>query len=343
MKLTRLTLREIAEKLDLEVRGDGSVKISGIANLQDAEPDQLAFLFNSTYKSQLTQSNAGAVVLQQVDADCCQIPAIISPQPRLTWAKIASLFDPRPLPDLKVHPSASISPTATCGSDVTIGAFAVIEAKVRLDPGVVIGPGCVIGEGSAVGENSRLAANVTIYHEVFIGKNAIIHSGAVIGADGFGFEFDATSGSLAKIAQVYGVVIGDDVEIGAGTTIDRGALNHTKIADGVKLDNQVQVGHGTSIGANTAVSGCTAIAGSTRIGAYCLIGGAVGIIDNIEIADQVEITAMSLVSRSIKEKGRYSSGTGLMPGKKWKRSIVGFARLNEILQRLRALEHHNKK
>ena len=145
---------------------------------------------------------------------------------------------------------------------------------------------------------------------------------------------------LVKIPQIYGVQIGDDVEIGAGTTIDRGALNHTRIGQGVKLDNQVQIGHGSSVGSYTAISGCTAIAGSTKIGAYCLIGGAVGIVDNIEIVDQVEITAMSLVSQSIKEKGRYSSGTGLMPGKLWKRSIVGFAKLNEILKRIRALERH---
>ncbi|MFT4712940.1 MAG: UDP-3-O-[3-hydroxymyristoyl] glucosamine N-acyltransferase [Candidatus Azotimanducaceae bacterium] len=166
----------------------------------------------------------------------------------------------------------------------------------------------------------------------------IVHAGAVIGADGFGFEFDGATGTLVKIPQIYGVKIGNDVEIGAGTTIDRGALNDTLIGEGVKLDNQVQIGHGTSVGANTAISGCTAIAGSTKIGSYCLIGGAVGIIDNIEIADQVEITAKSLVSQSITEKGRYSSGTGLMLSKDWKRSIVVFKKLDKLVKRIRGLE-----
>lgn len=165
-----------------------------------------------------------------------------------------------------------------------------------------------------------------------------MHSGAVIGADGFGFEFDSASGDFVKIPQVYGVRIGNHVEIGAGTTIDRGALNDTTIGDGCKLDNQVQIGHGTRVDHHTVISGCTAIAGSTKIGSYCLIGGAVGIVDNIEITDQVEITAMTLVSQSIREKGRFSSGTGLMPGNEWKRSVVGFRKLDEILKRLRRLE-----
>ncbi|MDP6026066.1 MAG: UDP-3-O-(3-hydroxymyristoyl)glucosamine N-acyltransferase [Pseudomonadales bacterium] len=337
------TLGEIADALDLEVRGDASVEISGIANLIDAKSDQLTFLFNPAYLKQLADSAAAAVVLNDEYADSCNLPVLVCAQPRLAWARIAGLFDQTPQPSEKIHPTAVVSPTATHGSDVTIGAYAVVEARARLDKNVVVGPGCFIGEAVTIGEYSRLSANVSVYHGVTIGERAIIHSGAVIGADGFGFEPDYTTGSLVKIPQIFSVSIGDDVEIGAGTTIDRGALNDTSIANGVKLDNQVQIGHGTCIGANTAISGCTAIAGSTKIGAHCLIGGAVGIIDNIEIVDQVEITAMSLVSRSIRQKGRYSSGTGLMPGKSWKRSIVGFAKLDEIIKRLRALERQLKK
>ncbi len=333
-----MKLEDLARQLDLEYRGDASVEICGIAKLSEAGPDQLAFLFTSAYKTQLANCQAAAVVLREADAADCPRPLLISEQPRLTWAKVAALFDPTPIPSLKVHDRAEISLTATLGSNVTIGPNATISAGARIEKDAVIGAGCFIGENSLVGEASRIEANVTIYHGVTIGSRCRIHSGAVIGADGFGFEFDRSTGKLVKIPQIFGVVIGDDVEIGAGTTIDRGALNDTVVGDGVKLDNQVQVGHGTTIGSNTAISGCTAIAGSTAIGSYCLIGGAVGIVDNITIADQVEITAMSLVSRSIKESGRYSSGTGLLPGKQWKRSIVGFSKLDEILKRIRRLE-----
>jgi len=331
-----LTLGEIAHSLNLELKGDPSILITGLASINDAGPDQLSFLFSSAYQIHLKDSAAAALVVRAEDAEHCTQPHIISKQPRLTWAQVAAMFDPKPLPNLKLHESADISPTASCGSEVTVGANAVIESAVRLDHGVVIGPGCVIGEGVTIGEGSVLSANVTVYHGVKIGKNTLIHSGAVIGADGFGFEFDGRG--LVKIPQIYSVDIGDDVEIGAGTTIDRGALKDTVISNGVKLDNQVQIGHGVFIGANTAISGCSAIGGSTKVGSYCLIGGGVGIVDNIEVTDQVEITALSLVSQSIKQKGRYSSGTGLLPGNIWKRSIVGFSKLNEILQRIRKLE-----
>ncbi|MEX2489910.1 MAG: UDP-3-O-(3-hydroxymyristoyl)glucosamine N-acyltransferase, partial [Pseudomonadales bacterium] len=320
------------------LRGDSSVEVNGIADLLGARSGQLTFLFNSAWRSSLKETQASAVILRAEDAPDCPIPLLISPQPRLIWARVARVFDPLPAGSGRIHPSAVISDKATIGDQVSIDANVVVEDYAQIEADTVIGAGSFIGQHSRVGEGSRLFANVTLYHDVTIGKRAIIHSGAVIGADGFGFEFDGQTGILVKIPQVYGVRIGDDVEIGAGSTIDRGALNHTEVANGVKLDNQVQVGHGTRIGAHTAISGCTAIAGSTRIGSYCLIGGAVGIIDNIEITDQVEITAKTLVSRSITEKGRYSSGTGLMPSREWKRSIVGFRKLDDLIRRVRKLE-----
>lgn len=338
----KISLGEIASKLNLELSGDGSVEISGIANLADAQPGQLAFLFNAAYKRYLTETRASAVVLRRDDAADCRIPALISEQPRMTWAHIARLFDSTPLPDRRIHDTAVVSETASLGRDVSVGANVVIEGKVVIGDGAVIGAGCYIGENSKVGSGTRLFANVTLYHDVSVGDDCIVHSGTVLGADGFGFEFDRQNMSMVKIPQVYGVRIGNNVEIGAGTTIDRGALNHTVVGDNVKLDNQVQVGHGTRIGVGTVISGCTAIAGSTKIGAFCLIGGAVGIIDNIEIADQVEVTAMTLVSRSITEKGRYSSGTGLMPSSVWKRSIVGFSKLDELIKRVRGLESRGR-
>ena len=333
-----ISLGDLAQRYHLEFVGDPTIEVSGIANLRDAHSAQLSFLVSSVYRPMLNETAAAAVVMRKADSAGSDKPALISDQPRMVWALIAELFDPTPVPDRVIHPSAMVHPSVVVGRNVTIGANVVIEAGCHIGDAVSIGAGSVIGEGVSLGDQTRLFANVTLYHGVHVGRYCIVHSGAVIGADGFGFEFDKATATLKKIPQVYGVRIGDRVEIGAGTTIDRGALNDTLISDGVKLDNQIQVGHGTRIGANTAISGCTAIAGSTRIGAYCLIGGGVGIVDNIEIVDQVEITAMSLVSQSIMKKGRYSSGTSLLPGRDWKRSIVGFKRLDEILKRLRRLE-----
>jgi UDP-3-O-[3-hydroxymyristoyl] glucosamine N-acyltransferase len=308
-------LGAIAEAFDLECRGDPETEISG-----------------------LRTTEAAAVVVQASDADSTDKPLLISDNPRMAWAQIATLFDPQPSRMPFIEQSASISEQAVLGRGVAIGANVVVRAGAVIGDGAVIDPGCIIGEACIVGAGTRLHPNVVLYHNVSIGESCIIHAGVVIGADGFGFEFDGATGDYVKIPQVYGVKVGNNVEIGAGTTIDRGALNNTTIGDGCKLDNQVQIGHGTQIDHHTVISGCTAIAGSTKIGSYCLIGGAVGIIDNIEIADQVEITAMSLVSQSILDKGRYSSGTGLMPGFEWKRSVVGFRKLDDILKRLKRLE-----
>jgi len=333
-----LKLSEIAAQFQLECRGGTDPEIRGIAGLQDATEGQLSFLFNSRYRGLLSTTGAVAVVVREADAVHTDLPVLISDNPRMAWARIASLFDPSPVAMPFVDDSAVVSDLATLGHGVAVGANAVIRPGADIGAGANIGAGCYIGEGVRVGEGTRLMPNVVLYHGTCIGDRCLIHAGVVIGADGFGFEFDGDTGDYVKIPQVYGVSIGSDVEIGAGTTIDRGALNDTTIGDGCKLDNQVQVGHGTRIDHHTMISGCSAIAGSTRIGSYCLIGGAVGIVDNIEITDQVEITAKTLVSQSILEKGRYSSGTGLMRGAEWKRSIVGFRKLDGILKRLRRLE-----
>lgn len=333
-----MKLGDIASQFQLELSGDAEVNITGIASLSEADATQLAFLFNSNYRDQLQDSDAAAVVLRPADADLTDIPCLLSENPRMAWAQIATLFDPAPLTMPFIDESAWIADTAQIGRGVAIGPNAVIKSGAVIGDGAQIGAGCHVGEGASVGAGTRLNANVVMYHAVHIGERCIVHAGAVIGADGFGFEFDASTGDYVKIPQVYSVRIGNDVEIGAAVTIDRGALNDTTIGDQCKLDNQIQIGHGTRIGHHTVISGCTAIAGSTKIGSYCLIGGAVGIVDNIEIADQVEITAMSLVSQSILEKGRYSSGTGLMRGSEWKRSVVGFKKLDDILKRLRRLE-----
>lgn len=333
-----ITLGEIAKLLDLELKGDGSVAIRGIANLLDAGPGDLSFLFNSAYKNHLETTGASAVVLREGDSRLTNIPSLIADKPRLEWARIASMFDSLPPPDRMIHPTAVISPTARISKEVSIGAQTVIEDGVFVGAGATIGPGCFLGRNASLEANSRLFANVTLYHEVKLGKNMIVHSGTVVGSDGFGFEFESETASLKKIPQIYSVVIGDDVELGANVTVDRGALNDTVIGNGVKLDNQVHIGHGVNVGDHTLICANTAIGGSTNIGNYCLIGGGVGIIDNIEIVDRVEITAQTFVSRPVTESGRYSSGTGLMANKDWKRNIVGFSKIDELIKRIRKLE-----
>lgn len=331
-----LTLAQIAETLESDFTGDGRQRITGLASLETAESGQLSFLFSPDYRRHLATTRASAVVLRAEDAPATGMAVIFSQNPRLAWAKISSAFDPTPPAEPGVHASATVAGDARVAPTASIGAQVVIEAGAVVEEAAVIDPGCFIGRDSRVGAGTRLFPRVVLYHDVVVGRNCILHSGAVLGADGFGFAPD--TGGMRKIAQIYGVRVGDEVEIGAGTTIDRGALSHTVIGRGVKLDNQVQVGHNVRIGDFTVISGCAAIAGSTTIGSLCLIGGAVGIIDNLQVCDRVEITAMTLVSRSITEPGRYSSGTGLMSSRRWKRSLVGFAQLDAILRRLRRLE-----
>jgi UDP-3-O-[3-hydroxymyristoyl] glucosamine N-acyltransferase len=332
------SLTEIAAYLEIQCTIVQPITITGIASLPEANPDQLSFLFDPAYRKYLPDTQAGAVILGSQFEQDCPVPALVAEDPRLAFARLTQLFDRAQVPQPGIEESARVCDSAVVGENVYLGHNVVVEAEAVIETGAVIGAGSVIGARSRVGAHSRLWPNVTLYHDVVVGENAVIHSGVVIGADGFGFTFDHSQGRMQKIHQVYGVKIGSDVEIGAGTTIDRGALNDTMIGDGVKLDNQVQVGHGTVIGDHTAISGCTGIAGSVRIGSYCLIGGGVGIINNLEVADQVEITAMTLVSKSILSSGRYSSGTGLLPSNQWKKSIVGFRKLDKVFKILRSLE-----
>ena len=335
--LLETTLAGIGEQFGLTVVGDGQVRITGIAALDEAGPEDLTFLFSARYLNRLPACRAGAVVVSPKFASALTGPGLIAEQPRLAWARIATLLDVSDAwPD--IHPTAQIDETAELGLGVSIGPNSVVRAGAVLGPDVALGSGVVVGENVRIGGRSQIHSNVVLYHQIQIGNQCIIHANAVIGADGFGFEFDPAAGRLVKIPQVYGVRIGDQVELGAGTTIDRGALTDTEVGAGVKIDNQVQIGHGTKIGAHTVISGATAIAGSTRIGQYCMIGGAVGIIDNLTICDRVEITAMSLVTQSIGEPGRYSSGTGLMPSRHWKRNVVVFRKLDDLYKRLRKLE-----
>ena len=331
----QINASEIANLVGGTLVGE-DLSVSGVSTLAAGSPNQISFLSNSKYQSQLSSSQAGVVLVSDEFASLVPHSAIVVANPYLAFAQVTQLFDWRvevqgfQSDRASIHPEAQVSPAAY------VSAGAVIEAGAVVSEGAYIGPNSVVGCGSVVGEQSRLEANVSIYPGVEIGQRCLIHSGAVIGADGFGFAHDGKG--WVKIAQLGGVTIGDDVEVGAGTTIDRGALENTHIANGVKLDNQIQIAHNVQIGESTAIAGCTAIAGSTRIGSHCTIAGMSGVTGHLEIADKTHITAMTLVSRPIKEPGAYSSGTGLEPHAQWKRNVVRFRQLDQLSQRVKQLE-----
>jgi UDP-3-O-[3-hydroxymyristoyl] glucosamine N-acyltransferase len=297
-----------------------------------AKPDQLAFLANPKYRHQLAETCAGAVVMREDDADGYRGTALIAADPYVAFAKLAALFEPVPHHSPGIHPSAVVDPSATVASDAHVGAFVSIGARSRIGAGATIGPGCVIGDDCEVGAGTELVARVTLVTRVRLGERVRIHPGAVLGADGFGLAMDA--GRWLKVPQLGGVLIGDDCEIGANTTIDRGAIEDTVLEADVRLDNQIQIGHNAFIGAHTARAGCSAVAGSARIGRYCLIGGGAGVLGHLEICDRVVITAMSLVSSTIREPGEYSSGTGLMDNRSWRKNAARFKQLDALARRI---------
>ncbi|MCW4149730.1 UDP-3-O-(3-hydroxymyristoyl)glucosamine N-acyltransferase [Halomonas sp. 18H] len=332
-----LTLAEIATRLGAELWGDGARCVSGLATLRDAGPEHITFLANRAYLKDLGETRAAAVLLHPAHAGECPTTCLTLENPYLGYAELSRLFDPlanRESPG--VHASAVVAGDARLGEGVCIGPQAVVESGVTLGDGVVVGPGCVIGADTRVGAGSRLHANVTLYHGVVIGERAILHSGCVIGADGFGFAHDG--GGWHKIAQLGGVVLGDDVEIGSCSSIDRGALGDTLIANDVKIDSQVQIAHNVQVGEHSALAGCVGIAGSTRVGRHCMLGGGVGLSGHLTICDGVQVTGMSLVTNSILEPGIYSSGTGAMDNAQWRRNAVRFKQLDEIARRLNRLE-----
>jgi UDP-3-O-[3-hydroxymyristoyl] glucosamine N-acyltransferase len=332
--------QELARRFSLELRGDADARVRGVATLAQAGPDQLAFLANPRYRGQLSHARAGIVVMRAADAERFAGTALLADDPYAAFAKIASLFDTHPAFEPGVHASAAIDPSAEVDPGAHVGAFVSIGARSRIEAGATIGPGCTIGEDCVVGADSRLVARVTLVTRVRIGRRVTIHPGAVLGADGFGLAMEG--GRWLKVPQLGGVRIGDDCEIGANTTIDRGALDDTVLEEDVRLDNQIQIGHNVHVGAHTAMAGCSAVAGSARIGRYCLIGGAAGVLGHLEIADRVVVTAMSLVTRSIREPGEYSSGTPLMDNRSWRRNAARFKQLDAMARQINARDAQDR-
>ncbi|WP_313741384.1 UDP-3-O-(3-hydroxymyristoyl)glucosamine N-acyltransferase [Pseudomonas sp.] len=331
-----LTLGQLAEALGATLKGSAALPIIGLATLQEAGPQQLSFLANPQYRKYLETTQAGAVLLKAADAETFPGNALVVADPYLAYARISHFFDPKPKAVAGIHPSAVVADDAQVDPSASVGAFAVIESGARIDAGVSIGAHCFIGARCTIGEGGWLAPRVTLYHDVTIGKRVVIQSGAVIGGEGFGFANE--KGVWRKIAQIGGVTLGDDVEIGVNTAVDRGALSDTRIDDGAKLDNQIQIAHNVHIGAHTAMAACVGISGSTRIGKHCTIAGGVGMVGHIDVCDNVFVSGMTMVTRSITEPGGYSSGTAMQPLADWRKSAARIRQLDDMAKRLQQLE-----
>ena len=331
-----MTLGQLAEALGAELKGPEALEITGLATLQEAVSGQLSFLANKQYRKFLDDSTASAVLLKVEDAEGFAGNALIVADPYLAYARISHLFDPKPKAVAGIHPSAVVAEDAQVDVSASIGPFAVVESGARIDANVTVGAHCFIGARCVIGEGGWLAPRVTLYHDVTIGKRVVIQSGAVIGGEGFGFANE--KGIWRKIAQIGGVTLGDDVEIGVNTAVDRGALSDTRIGDGVKLDNQIQIAHNVQVGDHTAMAACVGISGSTRIGKHCMIAGGVGMVGHIDVCDNVFVSGMTMVTRSITEPGGYSSGTAMQPLAEWRKSAARIRQLDEMSKRLQQLE-----
>jgi UDP-3-O-[3-hydroxymyristoyl] glucosamine N-acyltransferase len=332
MQRASFTAAELARRFALELHGDADARVAGVATLARAGRDELAFLANPRYRSQLAESEAGIVVLGAGDAEGHAGTALIAADPYVAFAKISALFESRANATPGIHASAVVDATADVDPAASIGAFVSIGPRSTIAAGATIGAGCVIGEDCIVGEDCDIGPRVTLVRRIRLGRRVLIHPGAVLGADGFGLAMEG--GRWLKVPQLGGVAVGDDCEIGANTTIDRGALDDTVLEEDVRLDNQIQIGHNAHIGAHTAMAGCSAVAGSARIGRYCLIGGGAGVLGHLELCDRVIVTAMSLVTHSIREPGEYSSGTPLMDNRSWRKSAARFKQLDSIARRM---------
>lgn len=332
-----LTLAEIAAYLQAELQGDGAVEIHRLATLEEADATSVAFLANPAYRRHLATTKAGAVILKAEDADACQGNRLVHADPYLAFARLTALFDRAPRPARGVHGSAVVADDAVLGEGVAIGPHAVIGAGAIIGAHTVVGPNTVVEAHCNVGEHCHLAANVTLYHGVRLGNRVIIHSGAVIGADGFGFASDR--GQWVKIHQLGGVIVGDDCEIGACTTIDRGALSDTVLGRGVKLDNHCQIAHNVRIGDYTAMAAYVGISGSTVIGRHCIFAGRAGTVGHVTICDNVVVTAASVVTKSLHQPGSYSSGVPLAKTEEWRKNAVRFNQLDRLAERIRKLEN----
>ncbi|GGA89194.1 UDP-3-O-(3-hydroxymyristoyl)glucosamine N-acyltransferase [Neiella marina] len=334
--MTSITLAALAEHIGATLDGDGSAVVVGLNTLENADGQQVSFLANKKYKSQLEDCHALAVIVSPKEQSLVAGRALVMDNPYLGYAKAAQLLDDSPVSEAGIHPSVTIDPTASIGNNAHIGPNVVIEADVRVGDDVSIGAGSYIGVGVEIGHRVTIKPNVTLYHHTVLGDEVMVHSNTVLGSDGFGFAND--QGRWEKIPQMGRVIIGEGADIGASVTIDRGALDDTIIGKGAIIDNQVQIGHNCQVGDYTAIAGASGVAGSTKIGKYCIIGGGVGINGHIEICDGVHVTGDSMIVKSITEPGVYSSGIPATGNREWRRGVNRYNQLGDLFARVKALE-----
>ncbi|MGV6818693.1 MAG: UDP-3-O-(3-hydroxymyristoyl)glucosamine N-acyltransferase [Thiotrichales bacterium] len=332
-----ISLGALAEQLGLDLSGDPDKTVEAVNTLAKAGNNELSFFSDSRYRTDLLTTSAAVVILKEGDSADCPVATLVAKSPYLAYARAAQLIykpekrSPGIHPSAVIHQNSQVHPTAQVGAQVVIEARAVVGADVILEPGAYIGPDCIVGAETIIGVGAKLIA------DVHMGVRCRILPGAVIGSQGFGFAPDE-AGEWTRIPQVGGVLLGDDVEVGSNTTIDCGAIEPTRIGNGVKLDNLIQVAHNVEIGDHTAIAGCTGIAGSAKIGRHCAIGGGAGIVGHIEIADHVIITGTSFITQDIKEPGTYSSGVPFSESGKWRRNYVRFNQLDQMARRLKQVE-----
>lgn len=331
-----LTLAELARRFGAELRGAGEAEINGVAALDRAGPDQLSYVSDRRHRRQLAGTRAGAVLLAAADAEGYRGNALLTDRPQLLFARIAALLHPRARPRPGIHPSAVVDAQARIAATAAVGPGAVVEAEATVGEEAEVGPGCYVGRGARIGARTRLVGHVWVGERCVLGQDSLVHPGVVIGADGFGLAKDGER--WVKVPQLGRVVVGDEVEIGANSTIDRGALTDTEIGNGVKIDNLVQVGHNARIGEDSAIAGCVGISGSAVIGRRCALGGQVGVAGHLSIADDVQVLGTSLVAASITEPGTYSSALPAERADSWRRKAVRLRQIEELTQRLRRLE-----
>jgi UDP-3-O-[3-hydroxymyristoyl] glucosamine N-acyltransferase len=336
-----VTLGQIAARFGLVLRGDPLARIARVSQLDDASAGSLSFLADPRHRRFLAATAATAVIVDAASEPDCPVNALLADNPRAAYARVAAWLNPQVAITPGVHPSAVVAADAKVAASAEIGALACVGAGAEIGERVLVGPGSVVGPRVQIGADTRLTARVTLYHEVRIGERCLLHGGVVIGADGFGIAQDRDG--WVKVPQLGTVVIGNDVEIGANTTVDRGAIGNTVIEDGVKLDNQIQVGHNVRIGAHTAIAGCTGISGSATIGKRCMIGGQVGIAGHLSIADGVVVLGQSMVSSSIDTPGVYAAAVPASEAAGWRRVVARLRQLDALFHRVRRLERRDGK
>ncbi len=336
----RYTLSELAEATGADLSGSGDIVIEKVADITNGEQGGIVFVSNAKYMKHLETTDASAVIITEKMLQACDKPALVADNPRVVFSKVALLLNPLPKVEPLISPHAVIAEDADVDPSARIEACVVIQSGVSIGPGTWLSPGCVLEKNVKIGANSHLFANVTVGEGCTIGDNSILHSGAVIGADGFGFVWDQDA--YMKVPQLGSVRIGNDVEIGANTTIDRGAIGDTIVENGVKIDNLVQIAHNDHVGEHTTMSGQSGLAGSVKVGKKCIIGGGVAISDNLEITDNVILAGRSNVANSIKEPGMYAAVIPVVEARKWRRILGRIKQLDELAKRIKALESKNK-